>query len=561
MICPRAKQPYLRVDFLPMSSNLAQQIALTSRSTALAVAPPLSNVTKVQTLRGQLLYLPSHQIPQINPNDVIKNPWAFNGDGNYSTALQGGTSIQNIKIARGQGSGKTTGRVWLHMNVTNSSGSSVQTVPVPFWFTNLNLQTPGGDIIQNYDPWGLWFSIISTTSIEEWESMSDLILASNNYQSGNPITGNSTVDIWVPLVGNPYTCGEIATRELEGDSMFYASFATSSSWITSGPTNSLTINSFQLVFEMQQLDSSLIASLDAEYAAMPHDTIYPFQRVMNFTQTFNTNSQYSFQLSGITGDVCFIEFLMRNSLSQWDLYHALPITSYQFQNQEGIPISGAQFIPAEYARWGLFPQWFLGTWMQDRRYYGWSFSAKNSSPVEFLLTGRKNGAYGFTGNEQLVLNTAGAGTSEVINFTATNTAAIAAGSNCYFSWTDEYGVTFNSEGFDLSTQTNTQIKNLIEGIDNFEGTCTVSALGSAPYNFSVTYGGNYANRPMTANGFSLKLVGTVQFASGNPNSMLDSVTTPGVRGITNGQTATLTVVAWTSSILNVTKGRQRVQNS
>lgn len=552
-----------------MTSNLVHQIDLTSKATSLAIAPPISKVANVSTLRGQQLFIPEHQVPLVNPNAVVTNTWYFNADGNYQTALQN-AGIQNIKISRGQGSGKTTGKVWLRMNITNTSLQNVQTNPVPFWFNNIQFQTPGGDVIQTRYAFDLWLSILACTPEEEWQSISDLILASNNYESGQPIPAGTTFDVWMPLYGNPYSCGEIATRELEGDSMVYLTFNPPSQFIESGPTNALVVNSMSLVFEMQQLDQSLIRALDAEYASFPHSSIYPWVRVQEFTQTFTANTQYTFQLSGISGDVAFLMFVLRENTSAWDAYHGNPITDFQIQNQEGVAISGSAFIPENYNRWGQLTRWFLGTWMQDRRYYGWNFSQVDSAPVEFLSTGRKNGAFGFTTNEQLVIDTAPAGQNEVIRFQTANAGVPTAGSVIYFQWIDEYGATHVSGSYDIddATFSAAAVKALIEAIPGFEGEVTVAAPTLVPqWGFNVTFIGNYGNRPITAANFSLVSHGVVQTAGGATSLGVPVPSVGGIRGITNGGTYTLTVIAYTSAILSIScekeggKGRQKVQRS
>jgi hypothetical protein len=551
-----------------MTSNLLQQLQLTSKATSLDVAPPLSKVATVSTMRGQALNLPEHQIPIVNPNAIVTNTWNFAADSSSRLALQN-PGVYQIKIARGQGSGKTSGKVWLRLQVNNSGGSSVQTVPAPFWFSLIQFQTPGGDVIQNRYPFDLWFSIIATASEEEWLSLSDLIVASNNYQSGQLFAAGETKDVWIPLIGNPYSCGEIATRELEGDSICYLTFADPSNTIESGSTSALVINSMYLVFEMQQLDESLIKALDKEYSSFDHSFMYPWVMQQDFTQTWNTDTQYTLQLTGITGDVVFFVMVMRESSGAWDAYHGQPIKEFQFQNQEGVAISGSAFIPESYNRWGQATRWFLGTWMQDRRYYTWIFPAKDSSAVEFLSVGRKNGAYGFTGNEQLVLTTAPAGTSEVIFFDCTMLANPAAESRVFFQWTDEYGVTYPSPGYvDMSATSAAALKAAIEAIPNFEGEVTVTIVSggaTAPRSFNVAFTGNYANRPLSSKGYQLKIIGTVNDGAGTYASFNQIVTTAGVRGITNGSTYTLSVYAYSTAILSVSsdqsgpKGRQRVQ--
>lgn len=544
-----------------MSSDFYSKIKKNTAATALNVAPPISNLTKTQTVRGQDLYLPAHQMPNVNPNGVLTNTWFFNAVGNYNTALANG-GIQQIKIDRGTGSGKTSGKVWLRINITNGSGAAVQFIPAPFWFSNIQFQTAGGDIIQQFDPWGLWMSIIGCASSDEWASLSDLVNASNSYESNVVLNSGATQDVWIPLQGNVFSCGDVPTRVIQGDSMCYVNFAQPATTVLQGTAVGVNINNLALVFEMQQLDNSLIGALDKEYRDFHHDYMYPYMRVMNWTQTWNASSQYTLQLSGITGGVVFAMFVMRASMAGEDTYHGFPITDFQFQNEQGVGISGAQLIPESYNRWGQLTRWFLGTWMQERRFYGWNFAAKDSSPVEFLLTGRVNGQYGFSGNEQLVIDTAPAGTSEVQTLSVG--AAVTTSAPCWFQFVSPFG-TFLSATFNPSTISNASLVTIIEQITGFEGTVAITGGPlSSTGSITVTFGGNYSNRPMWNAGYQLTIQGTVN-ATGL--TFTPTTTTQGVRGITNGGTYTLTLVAFTTSILGISskaeggEGRLRVQNS
>jgi len=333
-----------------MSSDLVSSAVQFAPATTLAIAPPLSKLAVATTVLNQKLNLPEYQIPNTNANAINTNTWVFPASGNYNTALVNG-GIQQIKIAAGQGSGKTSGKVYLRLNFTNGSGGTLSLVPAPFLFTNIQFVTPSGDTIQNMDPFGLWISIIGTASGDEWASLSDLVGSSNSYETGEYIPNNATMDWWIPLQGNAYSCGEIPTRVLQADSYCYVTFDVPTNTVLEGTITGVNVNILSLVFEMQQLDNSLIGALDTEYHRNYHDSFYPFMRFMNITQTWNAGSQYTIQLNGIKGGIVALMFVMRNSLSGQDKYHGLPVTDFQIQNQAGVAISGAQFIPENYNRW------------------------------------------------------------------------------------------------------------------------------------------------------------------------------------------------------------------
>lgn len=549
-----------------MSSDLVKNIDQNAASVALAIAPPVSKVAQVKTKRGQVINIPEFQVPSNNPNGIIPTDWFFNAVGNFQTAIANATQ-QTIKIDRGAGSGKTVGRVWLRVTLQNTDASNdVQMAPMPFWFSSIQFQTPGGDIIHTDSSLGLFFKLLTCTSLEEFSSMSDLVCMTNDYNAGPLLLRSSTQEYDLPLFGNAFSCGEIPTRVLQGDSQCVIQFApTANSVISAADTSLIQINALSLIFEMQNLDSMLIAELDNEYHRFEHSFIYPFQRAMSWSQTFNASTQYSFQLSGITGDgVCaFVGLRAGNTGSSQ--YYFVPITSYQFQDSAGLPITGSNFVTGDFGRWGHAPRWSLGSWMQDRRINIWNFSSKNSGILEFLTMGRKSGAYGFSGNESLVINTPGAGTSEIWTL-ATGDATAPTGGSYQLQWVDEWGYSETTTPLAYNASASA-IKAALELLPNFEGTVTVSAALSATGSLTITFGGVYANRPMRGRNYYLNVFPALYNATIG-QGVTASVTTAGVLGMTSGATHYLDVIMYTSSILSISSdkqqsgwGRMRIQNA
>lgn len=551
-----------------MSSDLLKNIDQNAASVALAIAPPVSKVAQVKTKRGQVINIPDYQVPSNNPNAIIPTDWQFNAVGNFQTALANG-SQQTIKIDRGTGSGKTTGRVWLRVTVQNTdSVNDIQMAPMPFWFQYIQFQTPGGDIIHTDSSLGLFFKLISCTSLEEFYSMSDLTCMDNNYNAGPLLMHASTQEYDLPLFGNAFSCGEVPTRVIQGDSQCIIQFAsTANSVLSAVDTTKIQINALSLVFEMQNLDSLLLAELDNEYHRFEHTFVYPFQRSMSWSQTFNASSQYSFQLSGIIGDVTCMFVSLRAGNTGHYQYYAVPVSSYQIQDSAGLPITGSNFVSEFYSQWAKAPRWSLGTWMQDRKFNLWNFSSKSSGIVEFLTMGRKSGAYGFTGNETLVINTTAGGTNEIWTL-ATGDGTVSTGGNYQLQWVDEWGHAATTVPLAWNA-TNAQIATALQALPNFEGIATVT--GNGPSNtggsFTISLGGVYANRAMRGRNYMLNaFCGLFNATIGQ--GLVASASTPGVKGMTSGATHYLDVLAYTSSLFSISSdkqqsgwGRLRVQNA
>lgn len=540
-----------------MSSDLLKNIDQNAGSVALAIAPPVSKVAQVKTKRGQVVNLPDYQIPSNNPNCIIPTDWVFAAVGNYQTALSNST-LQTIKIDRGSGSGKTTGRVWLRVTLQNTDVSNdIQMAPMPFWFSYIQFQTPSGDIIHQDTSLGLFLKLITCTSIEEFYSMSDLTCMSNNYNAGPLLLKNSTQEYDLPLFGNVFSCGEVPTRVIQGDSQCQIQFApTANSVLSAVDTTKIQINSLALVFEMQNLDNLLLAELDNEYHRFEHTFVYPFQRAMSWSQTFNASSQYTFQLSGIIGDVTCIYACLRAGNTGHYQYYFVPLSSYQLQDSSGLPINGSSFVSEAFSQWGHAPRWSLGTWMQDRKINLWNFSSKNSGIVEFLTMGRKSGSYGFTGNESIVINTPPAGTSEIWTL-VTGDGTASTGGSFQLQWVDEWGHAATTVPIAYNASIGT-IAAALQALPNFEGTATVT--GAGPSNtggsFTITMGGVYANRPLRGRNFMLNaFCGLYNATIGQ--GLVTSVTTAGVKGMTSGATHYLDILAYTSSLYSISSDKQQ----
>ena len=249
-----------------MSSDITSKIQRFAAATSLPPggATPGTKFERVQTMRGQNLAIPRYQLPTSLLNFSNQNTWTYKAVGDYTNALVTG-GIQNIKIDRGTGSGRTTGMVWLHVNITNQDAGPQTLVPGPFLFQQIIWQTPGGDVECNWYPLGWWMSIIGTASMEYWQSLSDLVNSSNDYESGASIASGEVVDYYIPFIGNPFSCGEVPTRVLEGDSNIQLNFLPANQTVLTGAAANLKLNALEVVLEVEQLDQSVMPKLDQTY--------------------------------------------------------------------------------------------------------------------------------------------------------------------------------------------------------------------------------------------------------------------------------------------------------
>lgn len=541
-----------------MTGNLMRDMLSVSKNVALAIDPPVSQIGKVKTLGGQTLHLPMRQIPDINPNTNSYNLWRYPAAGNITGMLSTGGTL-NVKIDRNSGSGRVTGRVFQRWVITNTNVSNaVRIVPIPFLTNTATFQSPSGDVGQNWDGTSQWLTLISTFEQEKWQSMSNSVLSSDDYETGFQVSANTVYIFNMPIIGNQYSTSQVYIKPIDGDQQYYLTIGTPTQTVISGSGNDLSLTAFSLDMEMEQLDNSLQMDLLREYQAFDHQFVIPFMRMQPLTQTWSVSSQYTIPLTGIKGDVVAIFFLLRTSLNGKDLYHSKPISSFQIQDSQGLPITGAQFIDGDMNRWCQLPEWFHGTWQEIRNYYGFVFGKDKNTAIDFFRSGKKNGARAFNNNESLIINTAPAATNEIV--TATISAGTAASGSFQLTWTTPHSQSWTTAPIAFNA-TGAQIEAAIEALPNFEGTVTVSgAITTSP---TFTFSGAYGGKVLYNEGYVLSLAAsTIATAAPALMSATFALTQTGIRGITNGATMTLNVYAFTSSIWGISEaGHTRYQQA
>ena len=236
-----------------------------------------------------------------------------------------------------------------------------------------------------------------------------------------------------------------------------------------------------------------------------------------------------------------------------DLYHYNPITSFQWTNSGGVPISGAQLIDDMYNRHIQQVDWFLGSASWQRSKYAFVWSADKNAALSLMLNGVKLGAYPFSTNEQFILNTPGAGTSEV--YTLGYGGAAPASGLFFFTWStpvpgNEYQVSQVSVPWNATAA---QVVTAIESMQNFQGTVTATGGPLQTADIVITLGGNYANTALFSQGYQLGYTQDALAGAANTVSTptLGVPTTAGVDGITNNGSYILDLQAYTSAFLKL----------
>lgn len=553
------------MDFYGKTATIIPEVSIVPSDTGAA-----HPVTAISMLSGATLTVPSYQVPVKNPYRLV-NMWRYQASGQYDNVLSTGGQVQ-IPIIRGSGSGHVE-KVWLRIQVRNQTASSIQMQPVPLWLQSLTFQTPSGATISTIQGTQLYGNIASVYMMEEWFEVSKACGMNIEYESGDPVEANDTVTYYVPLIGNFLEAGSFFLPATSGDLQCYCNFWPDNNIRNTG-TGPLTVVQISLDVKMEMLAPPLLDKTKQLFKGQRFDYLIPYYKWQSFNQQLTVGQTAQLQLSSIKGDVCFIDFVIRPSYVKDDLTNFQIIDSYQYQNQEGIGISGQQFIDDVFSRKILYPMQNDGTLTRHRRWYRHVFANNDHAPKNMLNYGLKLGAYPFDNHNTLnIITPALAGINErwslVTNVFGTNPH----GGNVMFTWQTPDGLSSSSIEVpytDLDTNGSPLAKAAIEGMTAFTG--TVNITGRISLNtLLIEFTGNYGNRALADEGYVLQvnsaLFATIPTIGGAPGNQMAIplyavVNTQGRNGIVNGATYLIDVYATTSGYCSLLPdGSMKTYNS
>jgi len=185
--------------------------------------------------------------------------------------------------------------------------------------------------------------------------------------------------------------------------------------------------------QMEQMAPPMLQRTTELFRSRRFDYIIPYYKNQTFQQALTAGQLTTLNLSNISGDVVYLDIAIRSSYVQDDLSHYQPIASFQYQNQEGVGISGQQFIDDQFSRHIMYPKQNEGTFTRNRRFYRHVFADSNVAPKALLEQDLKLGAYPFDSHCNLLMNNAQAGSNEVWSLSQSSTTAPTAG-NIIWGW-------------------------------------------------------------------------------------------------------------------------------
>jgi hypothetical protein len=504
----------------------------------------------IKMIGGQVLNVPLTQIPMKNPYRN-SNVWRYPFNGSFSTILQTGGTVQ-CPILRGTGSGHVD-EAWLRLKVVNNSGSSLQYLPVPAMINYHYFQTPAGATIQTQQGSQLWVHIAGDVPQEQWYMVSQALNSNSNYECGAIIPNGATVTWFVPLLGSFLSAGGFFIPATSGDMQYYVNFWSGTTTKVLGSNGyDLTVSEMSIDMKMEQLPPPLLKNLQLIYSSKRFDYIIPYFKNQPFSQQLTAGQNTLLTLSNISGDVIFIDYLIRNSYVGEDLINYQVSDSYQYQNQEGVGISSQQYLGSTFSQKIMWPQQNLGSFTYNKFIVRHVFPTIGTAPREILRKGLKLGAYPFDNHCLLSINNSAAGTNEAWTLTGSGSAPTAG--DFIIGWNNpDFGglQTISLNYADIISSAGPSYALLtaaIQALPNFNGTVAITGSWAS---LTFTLGGSYANQPMQTNGYNFVFFPGTMNSSGTASGGYFTCTTPGVTGIVSGNTYLIDVYAVTTGVVSI----------
>lgn len=541
----------MSVDFYNQIAQQVPQLSITPADNA-----PGEVRQKVMMLNGAVKNLNVNQLPAVNTYQ-INNVWRWPAVSLQSQVFAQGGQV-TFKIDRGSGSGPIKG-LRLRAQWTNPSSTwAVQYVPFPLMIQYIQILTPSGKIVQQFTGTDMYLALASVDDTIAWVNDAVAIQADpTNYGVGPAIVKLDSGYWYMPIVGNLFDMA-FDTYLVDGDLMvnvtFFPNIITNLQVEDSGTFHDLTCLAMSLDAQMANVTSRDLTVKKLSLASQPLDFVAPYVKTQRFVMTLNSGSQYSFQLAGIKGDVVYAQLVIRPSVSGYDLLNWQPVDTFQYQNSAGQGISGQQLIEARYNRRVQFPEWSPGLFAAYQNIYTTVFAEPASALTALLALGQKQGAYGFTTNESVIINTTRAGVNEVLTLTRIPNATVTGGDWYIEFVADGEGAAYTQK---LDYQANAKtVKEAIERINLFQGQVDVvfntgTTGWAAAASMTITYTGRYANKVMAGNDYFLVAHSNSLLNSGGSTSLSTDVSTDGQFGITSGNTFTIDVYTWTTVIASI----------
>ena len=327
----------------------------------------------------------------------------------------------------------------------------------------------------------------------------------------------------------------------------YVRFLNPGATVVSG--SAPTLAQFSLELEEEELPNSHLDEYTKMYKSTAHHWFYPFVKRQTLQMTLNPSTTYPITLSSLRGDIVYIDFKIRSSITGYNCRYNTPIASFQFQDSEGRSLGASNFTDGIFNQLMKCSDYFPGELNLYQPVYTNVFSIDDGAPLYLAHNGMKIGSNTFTNYESLQIVTAPQGVSEIVTIGATP-AGITSGSFSV-TWVTPYG-TETTPVLPYNTSLANTIS-AIQALKTFDG--TVAMNGQINGSFNVIFGGNYANKALSANGYNFVFnsIGAAT-ASGAPAGWSNTPNISGVNGMSAGSYI-IDIVAYCTGIIQLNQNQ------
>jgi hypothetical protein len=505
----------------------------------------------VKTYGNKNLNIKASQLPSA---DIHRNCnwWRYSSKSDLSSMISGAGQA-HIQIDRGSGSGHIKA-VWLRFQIYNGTGAGVDLVNMAHLISEIEFQTPSGQQIQVINGSDLWNIICRMYPVDEFSRIAKLINTNKYYGKGMTIANGETKTFYLPLLTCFLENSQFFVTAVDGDLNCFVRFRPSSATIVSG--SAPTLQDLSLEVQMEQLPSPKRSGYIKKYKSTIHHFFVPYICRQVVSQTLSASTTYSINLSSIKGDIVWLDFFIRPSITGNALRNYSPVASFRLLNNEGDDLTGQNLITSDFNRYVQQLGYFPSNYSDYANIYSFVFSIDDHAPVNLILNGSKSGNYPFTTYERLEFTTTAAGVNEVWQIAPQGTPDD--GAYCFVWVTPNSVEKTGTLSYDANAATQ---KAAIEALATFDGIITSSGVLTSSQTF--TFSGNYGYQPLASRGYQLY----VESLGAKTNADVavfytNGLQTAGQYGINSGASHTIEIVGYSTSLLSLLpNGQIEIRNT
>lgn len=346
--------------------------------------------------RNQVLNLHQHENLEIHTPKTT-----------FSTALAG----QTVKIDIPNSAGSYVDELILHLLLTNATGAMSQVCEAGYLFESIDIESDRGQIIQRIYDFDLQFANSNMVSRDEFDEYATYLNTNKKYQNNlisTQIANLGTKDFYINL-HSLFNQAKIYLPALNDKFTITLNFRQSGLTLISGA--SCTLTTCEFIVLSRKVDTNINNHLIDEYKKRRHDFRLLTTQRFTDTLTMNASNKYTRKLSGITGLVSNLYFVIQDATTMTGatLTDFIKIATFELLDNNNRPIISSNPITDVENRYIMSKRFFPGQLCQRKNVYFIPFA---QFPVDVFQTAKNSGYYPFDGDQSLSITTNATGAAE-----------------------------------------------------------------------------------------------------------------------------------------------------